>query len=220
MKLSKNKALFLLTVFVCFAIGFAIGAFPDRWQKIRGKPAGQMTLLTSSPTLIPPSALLQFEKATGIPVELKVIESFHLFRTEAKDADLLLAPLSWMSSFPEILVPLPNEEDLRQELSSDFQTMKLDLDFFLPVLWKTEQKDNQIHLLIWGFATPKSRAEVHSFLNYLLNSNPRLIDWAEFNKLHFTLQKTNNIEKFPDNQKAQTIREVPLSNLVIEKTNP
>jgi hypothetical protein len=217
MKRSKFIVTFL-TVLVCFAIGFGIGAFPDRWQKLQGRPAGHLILLTSGSKILPAEFLYDFEKATGIPVEVKSIESYHLFRTEAQDADLLFAPLAWLGSFPETLKELPSQEDYRHLLSTDFQTLKLDLPYFLPVLWKTEQRENRTHLVIWGFATPKPQSTgLTELLNFLLTSNRRLRDWATVTGLNFTLEKTDEIKDFPEAQRAQKIRDVSLPNLVIDQ---
>lgn len=214
----SNWILVLLTVLLCFAIGFGIGAFPDRWQKLQGRPAGHLVLVTSDPRILPEQFLFDFQKATGIPVEVKSIESYHLFRTEAQQADLLFAPLSWLGSFPEALKELPSQDEYRHLLSTDFQTLKLDLAYFLPILWKTESREGRTHLVIWGFATPKPNSTgISELLNFLLTSDRRLKDWATLTGLNFTLESTDQIKEFPESQRAQRIRDVSLPNLVIDQ---
>jgi hypothetical protein len=217
-KPSRRTFLFLLTVGLCFAIGYGIGAFPDRWQKLRGKPSETLVVLSSSHQTLPDQFLLDFEKATGQSVEIKVIESYHLFRTEAGSADLLFAPLAWLGNFPEILMRLPDQANYEMLLSSDFQSLPLELKKFLPVLWKTESKEGQTHLMIWGFSKPQnSQHDVRDLLNFLLTSDRRARDWAKISGLNSTLQKSNTISDFPENQKAQKIRDVALPNLVIDQ---
>lgn len=218
MKLSKLSTLFFVIVAFCFAIGFTMGAFPDRWRELRGEKSGPLLVLTSSPELIPSQFFLDYEKATGNRVELKIVESFHLYKIEAQEADLLFAPLSWLGSFGEILKPLPGQDEFHALLSTDFDTLKLDLEFFLPVLWKTEQRDNQLHLRIWGFATSQSdREEIESLMSFLLTNPVRLQEWSAQMPYAFTLQESNVLTKFPETQRAQQIRQVSLPNLVIDQ---
>ncbi len=196
-----------------------MGAFPDRWQKLRGKSSSPLLILTSSPKLIPTEFLLEYEKTTGTPVQVKAIESYHLFRTEAQEADLLLAPLGWLGNFPEILKPLPAQNEFHKLLSSDFESMRLELQVFLPVLWTTENREEQTHLLIWGFATPKEDSKSQDFMQFLLTSERRIQFWSIHNELKSTLQLSNSMKSFPSELKAERIREVPLSNLVIDQKN-
>jgi hypothetical protein len=163
---------------------------------------------------------MDLSKATGNRVELKVVESFHLYKIEAQQADVLFAPLSWIASFPEILRSIPDQNEFHKLLSTDFVSLKLDLNLFLPVLWKTEAKENKLHLLIWGFATSQDeKDEVQGLLNFLLTNNARLIDWAKNTPLAFTLQETNTLTGFPEAQRAQMIRKVSLPNLIIDQQN-
>lgn len=221
MKPSKVAILFSLVIAFCFAIGFGIGAFPDQWRKLRGERPDTLVVLLSGSDLIPTQFFLDFEKATGNRVEIKIMESYHLYRTEAGTADLLFAPLAWFGSFSEILKPLPAQDEFHQLLSSDFISMKLELSYFLPVLWKTEnQSDGRQHLLIWGFATAKpDKDEIHQLLSFLLHNQIRLQEWAQATPLSFTLQSSNEIQKFPELKRAQTFRDVELPNLVIDQKN-
>ncbi|MGZ5278431.1 MAG: hypothetical protein ACXWC9_00715, partial [Pseudobdellovibrionaceae bacterium] len=108
-----------------------IGAFPETWQKLRGRNPDKIILLTSGPNLIPQQFVYDFEKATGKSVEIRTIESYHLFKIEAQSADLLFAPLSWLASFPDILSEPPQLPRMLDLLSSDFSSLKLELRFFL-----------------------------------------------------------------------------------------
>lgn len=216
----KMGILLIPTLALCFAIGFGLGAYPQLIRQMLGQESETLLILASDSRLIPYQFLLDYEKATGHSVQVVQIESYHLFRTEAKNADLLFAPLSWLSQFPENLKTLPDQDEFRELLSSDFRTLKLELDFFLPLIWKTENRDNKTHLMIWGFATPQEDLD-HSteFLQYLLTSHSRLKDWAhQIQGLSFTLQASNEIEDFPEDQRAQKFREVSLSNLQIDQS--
>jgi len=217
--LRKIWILLIPTLALCFAIGFSIGAYPQYLRKILGKKSDTVLLLTSDARLVPTQFLLDYEKTTGRSIQVTQVESYHLFRTEARDADLLFAPLSWLSQFPEILKPLPNQGSFKELLSSDFLTLKLDLDFFLPLLWKTEEREDQTQLLIWGFATPQEDTEgLKEFLNFLLTSDARLQEWAsQAQGFAFTLQRSNFISDFPENQKAQHFRNVSLPALKIDQ---
>lgn len=218
----KIWILLIPTLALCFLVGFAIGAFPSQFRKLIGKDTHNLLLLTSDSKLIPAQFLLDYEKATGHSVKVKEIPGYHLFRTEAASADLLFAPLSWLNQFPETLKALPQEETLRELLSSDFRSLKLELTYFLPVLWKTEQKQDGIHLLIWGFSTPNTnKAEVLEFLQFLLTNSLRIQSWApQVSGYNFTLQSSNDLQDFPMAQRAQKIREVSLPKLIIEQKVP
>lgn len=219
MKPSKIALLFFGLVGICFVIGFSIGAFPDRWRELKGERSDTLVVLLSDKNLLPVQFLLDFEKATGTRVEIKIVDSYHLYRTEAGQSDVLFAPLSWLGNFAEILKPIPGQNEFQGLLSSDFLTMKFDLNFFLPVLWKTEiQADNREHLLIWGFATPNpQKSEIYDLIAFLLNNRIRLQEWSQFMPLAFTLEESNSLEAFPEKQRADQIRQVSLPNLVIDQ---
>lgn len=220
MKLSESRTwIFMgLILALCFAIGFGIGAYPSRWRELQGEKPQHLSLLVSDPRIIPHQFFLDYEKATGKTVDVKVITSYHLFRTEYQKADLLFAPLSWLANFPD-LKPLPEQPTLHDLLSSDFATLSLEIESFLPVLWKTEHRLEKTHLLIWGFATPASPgSEAREFLQYLLTGRTRLKEWARVNSdINFTLQLTNEIRDFPEAQRAKQIRSVSLADLVIDQ---
>jgi hypothetical protein len=184
-----------------------------------GKKPAHLKLLISDGSLIPPSFFLEYEKITGHTIEVQTVVSYHLYRSEAQQADLLFAPLAWLGSFPEILKPLPDSEKFRSELATDFSTLRFDVQHFLPVLWKVQARDQSNHLLFWGFATASDNppAEIKEFLDFLLSNPVRLRDWAAQVPLAFTLQISNTTPQFPDSQKASRIREVPLDDLIIDQ---
>lgn len=209
---------FVLTFSACAILGFLIGAFPETWQKLRGRNPDKIVLLTSNANLIPAQFLYDFEKSTGKTVEVRAIESYHLFKTEAQGVDLLFAPLAWLASFPEILSEPPQLPKMQELLSSDFASLKLELQYFFPVLWQTSDKDGKTHLQIWGFATPlESSGNPQDLIFYLIESKARLKQWAEATNLRFTLKKTDEIEDFPENQKASHLRNLPLPKLMIDQ---
>ena len=137
MKKKQFWIFFSLTLAICAILGFLIGAFPETWQKLRGRNPDKIVLLTSSAKLIPPDFFYDFEKATGKTVEVKSVESFHLFKIDAQNVDLLFAPLAWLGSFPDILSEPPDLPKMMELLSTDFASLKLDLHRFFPVLWRT-----------------------------------------------------------------------------------
>jgi hypothetical protein len=195
-----------------------MGAFPETWQKLRGHNPDKITLLTSDQKLIPKQFLYDFEKATGKTVELRTVESYHLFKIEAQSVDLLFAPLSWLASFPEILSEPPQLQKMLDLLSTDFASLKLDLQYFLPVLWKPEDKGDKTHLQIWGFATPlESNGTPQDLIFYLLENKNRLRAWAQSTDLKFTLKATDQIDDFPEAQKSSQLRNLPLPKLVIDQ---
>ena len=203
---------------VCAILGFFIGAFPETWQKLRGRNPDKIVLLTSDPKLIPSQFLYDFQKSTGKTVEVRSIESYHLFKIEAQNVDLLFAPLSWLASFPDILSEPPQLPKMQELLSSDFASLRLELRFFLPVLWRTQNSGDKTHLQIWGFATPlDSNGNPQDLIFYLLESKHRLLQWAHATDLKFTLKKTDQIEDFPEAQRAAHLRDVPLQKLVIDQ---
>lgn len=219
MKVKKFWVLLISTLALCFVIGFWLGAFPQFSKKILGQKSDTIQILTSDSNLLSITSLLAFEKATGIPVELREIPSYHLFKTEAAHADLLFAPLSWMRQFPEILKKFPADQEFHARLSSDFQSLKLGVDFFLPVLWKTEPSGNRTQLLVWGFATPHENSpHIDELLTFLFENESRLKDWANKNpELAFTLQISNDLSDFPEHQRAQKFRQVSLPSLIIDQ---
>jgi hypothetical protein len=221
MKLSEPRSWIILGLILglCFAIGFGIGAFPSRWRELQGEKPQHLSLLVSDARLIPQQFFLDYEKATGKSIDVKVVSSFHLFRIESQKADLLFAPLSWLASFPENLKTLPDQTAFHDLLSTDFATMQLAIEFFLPILWKTEKRDDKTHLLFWGFATPSQQGtEAREFLTYLLTSKRRLKEWATVDPdLAFTLQLSNETKDLPPTQKAAQIRSVSLADLVIDQ---
>ncbi|MEZ0393123.1 MAG: hypothetical protein ACAH59_12955 [Pseudobdellovibrionaceae bacterium] len=215
----KMWILLILTLALCFGIGFGIGAYPQFLRSLRGEKPDYLVLLTSDTKLIPLKLLLAYEKATGHTVQLKEISTYHLFRTEAASADLLFAPLPWLNQFQTILEPLPHLNELQSLLSTDFISLKLELNFFLPVLWKTAIIDERSHLLIWGFATSnEDQKEVLDFLNFILTSPNQLRDWsAALPEMSFTLDLTNQIESIPESQRADQFRNVSLPGLIIDQ---
>jgi hypothetical protein len=209
---------FSFTLLVCASLGFLIGAFPETWQRLRGRNPDKIVLLTSSERLIPADFFYDFEKATGKTVDVKSIESFHLFKTEAQNVDLLFAPLAWLGSFPEVLSEPPDLPKMLDLLSTDFASLKLDLHRFLPVLWRTSEKDAKTHLEIWGFATPlDSNGSPQDLVFFLLSNRNRLREWAQQTDLNFTLKQTDQIDDFPENKKASHLRDIPLPKLVIDQ---
>jgi hypothetical protein len=209
---------FSITLGLCAGLGFLIGAFPETWQKLRGRNPDKIVLLTSSEKLIPADFFYDFEKATGKTVDVKSIESFHLFKTEAQNVDLLFAPLSWLGSFPDILSEPPDLPKMLDLLSTDFASLKLDLHRFLPVLWRTTEHDNRTHLEIWGFATPlDSNGSPQDLVFFLLSNQNRLREWAQQTDLNFTLRQTDQIDEFPETKKASHLRNIPLQKLVIDQ---
>jgi len=209
---------FSLTLTICAILGFLMGAFPETWQKLRGRNPDKIILLTSDQKLIPKQFLYDFEKATGKTVELRTIESYHLFKIEAQNVDLLFAPLSWLASFPDILSEPPQLQKMLDLLSTDFASLRLDLQYFLPVLWKTEDKGDKTHLQLWGFATPlESNGNPQDLIFYLLENKNRLQAWAKSTDLKFTLKATDQIDDFPETQKAGKLRDLPLPKLVIDQ---
>jgi len=216
--LNRKYFLFSIILVTCAVLGFFIGAFPETWQKLRGRNPDKIVLLTSGPQLIPQQFAYDFEKATGKSVEVRIVESYHLFKIEAQSVDLLFAPLSWLASFPDILSEPPQLPRMQELLSSDFSSLKLELRFFLPVLWRTVEQGQNTHLQIWGFATPlDSSGNPQDFIFYLLENKIRLREWAQSMDLKFTLKQTDLIEDFPEQQKASHIRDVPLPKLVIDQ---
>lgn len=203
--------------------GFLIGAFPETWQKLRGRSQDKILLLTSDSRLIPKQFIQDFEKATGKTVQVKSIESYHLFRTEAQNVDLLFAPLAWLGSFPDILSEPPELPRMMNLLSSDFASLRLDLRYFFPLLWQTvdsgaSSQDRKTHLQIWGFATPLDSAGSPQDLIFFLSENKsRLVEWAKVTDLKFTLKSTDQIADFPEAQKASHLRDIPLPRLVIDQ---
>jgi hypothetical protein len=218
----KIWILLIPTLALCFALGFAIGAFPNQFRQLIGKKSHHLTLLTSEARLVPLSFVLAYEKATGHSVQIKEIPSYHLYKIEAQNADLLFAPLAWLNQFPETLKPLPDEQSLRDFLSNDFQSMKLELPFFLPLLWKTEKKSDGVHLQIWGFSLASdNRVEAFDFLQFLLSNSSRIQDWSNLlPDFRFTLQSSNELKDFSNDQRAQRIRDVSLPTLIIDQKNP
>ncbi len=216
--MKRRTLLFSFILVACAILGFFIGAFPDAWQKLRGRNPDKIVLLTSDAKLIPAQFIYDFEKSTGKDVEVRTVESYHLFKIEAQNVDLLFAPLSWLASFPEILSEPPGLPKMHELLSSDFSSLKLDLRYFFPVLWRTVEQGQATHLQIWGFATPlDSNGNPQDFIFFLIDSKHRLLEWAQNTDLKFTLKKTDTIAEFPEQQKASHLRDVPLPRLVIDQ---
>ena len=209
----------LSTFLLCFAIGFGIGALPNQWRALFGKHSTNLKLLVSDASLIPKDFLYEYEKISGHQVEVQSIVSYHLYRSEAQQADLLFAPLVWLGNFSEILKPLPQNEKWRSALATDFSTLKLATSHFLPVLWKSEQRENHTHLLFWGFATTQEEpsSEVQELLDFLLSNPARLGEWASRVPLAFTSQSSNTMPDFPALQKAESFRQVHLEDLTIDQ---
>jgi hypothetical protein len=210
--------LFLITLSLSFAIGFGLGAFPYQWQKFFGGTPQSLVVLLPEARLLPRSFLLDFEKATGIDVDVKVVDTYLVFRSEAQNADLLLAPLSWLGNDPETLSPVVRKDAFHRLLSADFQSLPFELKNFLPVFWKTEFRGEKTHLIIWGFAIPKDRdTEGDKLIEFLIRSKQRLKNWTMQTGLGSTFQSSNVISDFPDELRALRMRDISLPNLLIEQ---
>ncbi len=215
----KKLGLISAILSICFALGFGMGALPNQWRALLGKRPAHLRLLVSSENLIPKEFLYEYEKISGHKVEVQTIVSYHLFRSEAQQADLLFAPLSWLGNFSEILKPLPQNEKWQKALATDFATLKLNTTHFLPVLWKPELRENHTHLLFWGFATTSADppSEVQELLDFLLSNSVRQKEWAARVPLAFTSQSSNSTADFPSLQKAESFRQVSLDELIIDQ---
>jgi ABC-type glycerol-3-phosphate transport system substrate-binding protein len=216
MKVSKSVGFLVLTTAICFAVGFLMGIYPHQVQKFVGAPTSELKILTSHPDLIPQEMIKAFEKETGIQVEVKTAESIHLFRFEGQSADLLLAPLSWMNSFRELLKDLPDSSQTQELIAADFQTLSLPSNLFVPALWTTENKDGKTRLLVWGFASFHENSQTKKLLKFLLGSEDQLLNWSKNTPFKFATELSNQSKNLPKNQRASEIREIPLSTLSIE----
>ncbi len=214
------------TLLICFGLGFGMGAVPDQWRHFLGRPPAHLKILLSDAHLIPTSLIYQYEKISGHPLQVETIVSYHLFRSEVQNADLLFAPLAWLGNFHEVLKPLPGNEQLRFLLDPDFSTLPVDLLHFFPVLWKVQSKsseklknqDTHSHLILWGFATASSDppTEAREFLIFILSSPERVMQWSDETSLSSTLQISNSMPQLNDWQRAHSIRQVPLDELKID----
>lgn len=186
-----------------------------------GKKPAHLRILLSNPNLIPNSFILEYEKISGHSLEVQSIQSYHLFRSEVQNADLLFAPLAWFGNFPESLKPIPDSENFKKYLATDFRTFDFQVASFLPLLWKVEARGGKNHLLFWGFSTanPNPPSEIQEFLDFLFSNPVRIREWAASlpTSYAFTLQISNTTSQFPETQKADRIRDVPLDDLMIDQ---
>lgn len=215
----KYLFFFVLTIAICYGLGLAKGIFPNEWRYIFGKPTSSIQLLTSKSQLVPLSALIEFEKTTGIRIDYKIIESFHLFQTEVQKSDLLLAPLSWVS---ENSGDLPHAEELAELLDEDFRSLKLKPEKFLPLFWSVTPNQE---LQLWGFYTSKDtelHPETWHLISYLLQDADRLAGWVLRVGSPSTLQSMNARNDLSTELKPIHLRSFQLSKLKLsekEKTD-
>lgn len=218
----KNVLLFLLTLLISGIIGFLVGGFPEITRWIKGYSPDQIIILSSSP-IFPENLLQDFERKSGKTVVLKIIESYHLFKTEAQKADLLFAPYSWTLGVHDFLSDSFNDIKIQNLQSEDFKSTKLDLRSFFPILWevKTEDFTKKRVLEIYGFSVPlESSGTPSDFIKFLCLDRKRLLQWSEKQNLGFTLKISNDLEALPANRRASGIRDYPLSELDIDATAP
>lgn len=210
----KYLFFFVLTIAICYGLGLTQGAFPNEWRYLFGKQADSVKLLTSDQRFIPLSALIEFEKTSGVRVEFKSIESYHLFQTEAHQSDLIIAPLSWVPETPQIL---PHEDELSRLLDKDFQSMKLRPQIFFPLFWRVSQQKD---LSLWGFYSQKD-SELHpetwKLMNYLLQDPDRLAGWVLRAGFSSTLESMNSRNDLSIELKPIHLRSFQISQLKLQE---
>ena len=207
---------FLLTLIISGVVGFLVGGFPEITRKIKGYSPDQLILL-SSKSVFPDSLLIEFERKTGKKIILKVIESYHLFKTEAQKADLIFAPYSWTLGIQEYLTESFNDIKIQSTQGDDFKSSKIDLRSFYPTLWEVKEINSKKILAIYGFAVPlESSGNPIEFIKFIYSDRNRIFEWSKQQDLNFTLKLTNQIESLSSNRRAMGIRDYPLSELQLE----
>lgn len=218
----KYGLFFLITIGLCFGIGFLIGAFPDQVKKLQGQNSDPLKILFSDEKMIPRELMLEFEKSSGVRVKIQVAEGFYLFQSEVNKNDLLFAPLSWFGSLKEQTQPHPLFEIYLPKLFPDFFSPRLASTSFLPLFWfidkipiQTDHDKIHAELSLWGFFTGNEKKNFHPQLEilmaYLLENPERFARWAE--QVH--KPTTFPIEKIAESLRPQQIREYQLSKLKI-----
>ncbi len=217
----KYSVLLFFTLILSASIGFFSGAFPEIWRSIRGYSPDQILVLTSTP-VFPQELLLEYQKKTGKTVVIKIIERYHLFRTEAQRADLLFAPLSWNQGILDFLSESLEDSSLENLQSSDFKTIKINLKSFMPTLWQVNRGSNmEESLTIWGFSIPiESSGNPIDFIRFMISDKKRLLKWSQSVDKSFTLKLTDTLDNFDPLKRASAIRGHTLSQLKIEMTPP
>lgn len=219
MKLSKAKYfIFLfLTVSLGFAVGFFSGAYPQKISEALGKKKAPLSLVFSDEKLVPMQALLDFEKSTGTSFQVKVIPSYFLFQAEIASSDLIFIPFSWYENSLPLMIDSPSLIDFTELLFSDFASLRLASGQFFPIFWQVEKNKGHNDLLLWGFSVGKKKTEVNQtaleLISFLTKDASRMQTWVQQTGLNSTLNSSNSFAKIPDSQKAQQLRNHPLSEL-------
>jgi hypothetical protein len=203
----KYFSFFLGTLVFGFAAGFFFGAYPEELAQISGRQSHVLTLIFSSEQYVPQKLLQDFEKSTGISYEVKIINSYFSFQSEAQKADLLFIPFSWFENALPTLIESSSLGKFSHLVSSDFLSMRLSKDLFLPIFWKVEKNE----LLLWGFANGKKESDtkesVYQLISYLLERPERSRLWTEQADVDSCLK---------DIRSKHTLRDYPLPQLSIQ----
>ena len=233
---SRLKINILITLVFSALFGFLVGAYPEITRFFKGYTNDQITVLTSV-AIFPEGLLQDYQRRTGKTINLKIIESYHLFRTEAQKADLIFAPYSWTRGLQEYLSESFTDSKYSDIQGQDFLISQIDSKTFLPILWKIESDSpqsssiapsplqpnevRQQNLEIYGFSIPlESAGNPTDFIKYFTQNKKRLKIWSQYHKFNYTLKISDSLDEIPNERKARGIRDTSLSRIKLHQEAP
>jgi hypothetical protein len=223
--MSRSKVFIycILTLLIAFGIGYSRGAEPDLWRQLLRTDQGQFVILLGGEDALPLETIQRIEKTTGSTIEIRFAGQPNIFNQEISKADLLFAPMSWLGSVANELTPFPDYKRLSKTIASDFLSLKLMPEMVLPILWKVSKPENSpsSHLQIMAFATAKDEGDFPKaallLIQKLMTEPENLIAWGKSVPFSMTIEQTNSIKDFPDEKRANRIREINLTTLEIDR---
>jgi hypothetical protein len=223
MSRSKIFLYCILTLLIAFGIGYSRGVEPELWRQLLRTDKGHFVILLGGEDALPLETIQRFERSTGSTVEIRFAGQPHIFNQELAKADLLFAPMSWLGSIANQLTPFPDYQKLSKTIASDFLSLRLMPEMVLPILWKVTTPENSVtsHLQILGFATARDEGDFPKaallLIQKLIKDPENLIAWGKAVPFSMTIEQTNSLKDFPDDKRANRIREINLTTLEIER---
>ena len=208
----RTALLTILTLAIAYGGGYFFGAYPDRVKNyLPGKP-DEVILGTYIPEHFSDNLLILIYEMTGVEVRLKKITD----ESQILQNDLIFVSASEISL--EVTKPI-ELDDFSDKLYADFQDSTPNPKSIFPIRWKLTtdaEKQPRIEILYFLALNKERKSAIQKVLNFFSDKKFHEI-WLRESGLKSTLANSMTFPVDLDSQKANQLRNYPLSQINIDR---